>query len=135
MSSSELTTPCPVCGALMVERAEYCSTKCEIKALKAQVSEKEKIVKVISRKGGRCIGRVEWSDCIQEWYLKDSYDAKRRAHALRLFGYTCEAHHCGRMPFKTKTGKIQLRHVTILTAWSETGAQLPDEPADCDYIL
>jgi hypothetical protein len=128
---------CPVCKAEIADpSAEYCSTKCEIAGLKNEVSAKEReVTKVLGRKGGRCIGRVDWSHCAQEWFLKDTYDAKRRAHALRLLGYTCEAKHVGRMPTKTKTGKTQLRQVTILTIWSDTGAQLPPTPEWFDDLL
>jgi hypothetical protein len=72
-----------------------------------------------------CLAQVKWTTCVQEWYPRDTYDAKRRAHQLRGFGYQCEAKHVGKMPVVTRTGR-KLIEVTLLTAWSDQeGAELP----------
>jgi hypothetical protein len=59
---------------------------------------------------------VRWKTCVQEWYLKDSYDAKRRCKQLRKAGWKCVASSIGEIPIEVE-GKPTLAKVTILTAW------------------
>jgi hypothetical protein len=90
------------------------SSECELKHLRGALIKSKGLVEL------DCLARVDWAHCIQEWYLKDSYDAKRRAHQLRALGFLCEAKNVGAIPLKFESG-IELVKVTILTAWREDG--------------
>jgi hypothetical protein len=114
---------CMNCGAeVPPERtgSDYCKDECELEYLRQEVLEKEQRLQRLSRKKGppKCLGRVGWLTCFQEWYLKDSYDAKRRANQLRKEGYQVAAATIGEMPVR-RDGQVELVKVTILTAWRE----------------
>lgn len=106
--------------------SEYCSPGCEIAALKEQLAERDEKLALSRRdRSAQCLGQVKWSECIQEWYVRDSYDAKRRANELRKLGFTVAAKHLGEMPISTPKGS-RLTHVTVLTAWGGDGAKLTE---------
>lgn len=112
---------CARCGANIEaggeDKSVYCSSECEIEALREQldrVSERQARGRAKKTKLN-CLALVTWSTCRQEWYPRDSYDAKRRAHELRGQGYTVSAKHIGQMP--VRHGKsTRMVEVTLLTA-------------------
>lgn len=102
--------------------SEYCSSACEIEALKAGIAARdERLARLTREREPECLGQVRWALCVQEWYTRDSYDAKRRANELRKAGFTVEAKHFGEMPVVNGNGERKMIHVTILTAWSDDG--------------
>lgn len=116
---------------------KFCSQDCEIKFLRSKLSDADR--KLARRKEEKqrpiqCLGRVEWKWCCQEWYLKDSYDAKRRACELRHQGFECSAKSVGEMPLDDGHGWIRIVKVTVLTAHCQTDAKgdtwYPPEPAE-----
>ncbi|MCK5643239.1 MAG: hypothetical protein KAJ19_20690 [Gammaproteobacteria bacterium] len=114
---------CKNCDVELDEGGDYCSSDCELQSLRKQVAKH-------GRKKGpiQCLGRVDWATCYQEWYLKDSYDAKRRANQLRKLGYGCSAQSIGEMPVDTGDG-VPMVKVTILTIWrTHEGHALPPPP-------
>jgi hypothetical protein len=119
---------CVVCeGFNRRTGSDYCSERCELEALRAAVAEKDEKLARLSRKKGdiKSLVQVKWDTCIQEWYPRDTYDAKRRAHQLRGLGYTCIAKHIGQMPVDYGGRGMKLVHVTLLTAWHEKKAPAP----------
>lgn len=115
-------TTCPECGHLVpASRAgsECCSDECELKHLRKEVRDKDLRIEQLRRKKGpiQCLGQVKWATCLQEFYLQETYDAKRRANQLRKLGWICTATSIGEVPVMD-SGKIKLiAKVTILMAW------------------
>ena len=127
---------CVNCGQpVPPERGEsdYCKDECELEYLRQEVREQDERLQRLSRKKGppKCMGRISWLTCFQEWYLKDSYDAKRRANQLRKEGYQVVAATIGEMPVR-RNGQVELVKTTILTAWRETIDGLA--PSDPEFI-
>lgn len=120
---------CGVCGTATVRPGHStCSEKCEIVELRDKLQVKsERLARGRERRPAlHCLAQVVWSTCLQEWYPRDSYDAKRRAHELRGAGYICIAKHVGQMPIRYGNG-MRLIQVTLLTAWRRDGsAAIPD---------
>lgn len=109
--------------------AACCSNVCELKWLREQVKAKDERIERLSRKKGpvKCLGRVHWATCVQEWYLKETFDAKRRASELRKLGYEVRATAIGEMPVET-ADDIEMVKVTILTAWHPEQGPLAPAP-------
>ena len=130
MNKVEAKDGCKVCEKeVSAGRTVYCSDDCELLDLrrKSQLREQKFQEAQESQEPLKCLGRVQWSTCAQEWYLKDSYDAKRRACELRKMGFIVEAKSIGEIPIRRK-GLAKLARVTILTAWSEDASVLPPPP-------
>jgi len=128
---------CPVCGRVVpASRGDdkyCCGDAHELEYLRERVKEQDERIARMSRKKGpiQCLGQVRWSTCVQEWYLKDSYDAKRRAVELRKLGYVVAASTIGRMPFACEGdgGTAAWVKVTILTAVKDDGSgEAPPPP-------
>jgi hypothetical protein len=119
---AEANTNCKECdGPLsVVLGSEFCSDECELKYLRQQTRRREESLKSAQEQMAplECLGRVDWDICAQEWYLKDSYDAKRRACVLRKLGFHCGAKSIGEIPVIGKNGPKMTR-VTVLTIWGE----------------
>lgn len=97
---------------------KYCSESCEISHLRSRLSTADKKIARHEEKrqrGAQCLARVEWEWCCQEWYLKDTYDAKRRACELRHKGFECSAKSVGEMPLDDGKGGITIAKVTVVT--------------------
>lgn len=128
---------CKNCDRVLgaIRHGEFCNTDCELQYLRQQVREKDERLQRLARKKGpiQCLGRVHWRTCVQEWYLKDSYDAKRRANQLRKLGYFVQATSIGRMPIETEDD-IETTRVTILTAWREEDPNGPLPPPPAQFI-
>lgn len=128
MKKKAKTLPqCKTCNEYHARQSDYCSDKCENEALRAALAEERERVARLSRKKGeiKVLAQVKWNTCVQEWYPRDTYDAKRRAHQLRALGYTVNAKHLGEMPISNGSG-IKMVHVTLLTAWhSKKNVELP----------
>lgn len=103
--------------------SKYCSPTCEIADLKNAIAERDdKLARLTHEREPECLAQVRWSGCIQEWYTRDSYDAKRRANELRKQNFEVEAKHIGQMRVLVGAN-YELIHVTILTAWSTDDMQ------------
>lgn len=115
---------------------DFCSKDCEVKYLRSKLTTANKRVARKRRAESRtvqCLGRVEWERCCQEWYLKETFDVKRRACDLRHKGFEVSVQTIGEMPLEDGNGGARLEKVTILTAHyreNEKGELLvPPEPA------
>lgn len=130
-----LKRTCLNCGRKVAhDSPAHCSESCELEYLRKQVKEKDKRLQQLSRKKGpvKCLGRVEWLRCTQEWYFKDSYDAKRRANELRKLGYGCSAQSIGEIPVDNGED-VPMVGITLLTIW-ETHCDLPKPPLPEKFI-
>lgn len=132
---------CVNCGAeVPPERtgSDYCKDECELEYLRQEVLEKGQRLQRLSRKKGsiRCLGSVVWRSCFQEWYLKDTYDAKRRANQLRKEGYQVAAATIGEMPVYIGINEeLERAKVTVLTAWREDDdGTVPPDPEFIDGL-
>jgi len=131
---------CQFCGKPLPSNAANgcCNKDCKINLLKSELTEAH--TKLSSGKGPiKCLARINWARCAQEWYLKDSYDAKRRCCTLRHQGFTCSAQTVGAMPIVVD-GETRMLNVTVLTAFftrDEKGELLtpPDPPQIVDGLL
>lgn len=124
---------CVNCGRTVpAERggSDYCKDECELEYLRQEVRDKDQRLQRLSRKKGppKCLGRVNWATCLQEWYLKDSYDAKRRANQLRKLGYNVTAATVGLMPLDLQPEQRYAK-ITILTAWKNLEERGDPPPA------
>lgn len=116
---------------------KYCSENCEISHLRSRLSAADKKIarhEEEKQRGTQCLARVEWEWCCQEWYLKNTYDAKRRACELRHKGFECSAKSVGEMPLDDGKGGVTIAKVTVMTARyleNDRGEILiPPEPAE-----
>lgn len=119
----------------------YCSKDCRITDLEGKLEESNSRLDGVKRRGPEdieCLARIDWEWCSQEWYLKETFDAKRRCCQLRHLGFKCSAKSVGAMPIETVAG-VKMRKVTILTAIffeNESGdiAVPPDPPKIIDGL-
>lgn len=132
---------CRECGRPTTGGA-YCSSECELKILRKQVAEQSERLARVNRKKDpvQCYGRVHWETCVQEWYTKSSYDAKRRTAELRALGYECSAQCIGKMPVMKSDGMVGVL-MTIVTCHllkpdgcGYTAMKLPPDPAYAEGI-
>jgi hypothetical protein len=119
---------CPVCGK-PTTGGEYCSSDCEVKMLRQQVVEQQERLDRAKRKKDpvRCYGRVIWATCVQEWYSKSSFDAKRRALELRALGFDCAAQSIGKMPLNINGTRADVTMTVVTCPLIEKG-KIPPKP-------
>lgn len=123
---------CLVCGKPIPEdrSGQCCSDSCEVLYLRERVQKLEK------PKGIQCIGVIKLKTCIQELYLTETYDAKRRACQLRKLGYEVIAKCNGDLPVAVSDGQVTLKPVTVLFAWSSRdGNVVPNDVEVIDKIV
>lgn len=135
-TAEEKRTNCVICDkSLSKGQTEVCSDACEIVLLKGELAKKdEKLERVASKdKPAKCYGRIVWAACVQEWYKRRTFDAKRRAVFLKKQGYECSAKTIGEVPIVTESGIVEQVGMTLLTCrFKEANGQMfvPPEPAE-----
>lgn len=126
---------CLECGKPTTGGAAYCSSECELKALRTKVVEQEERLARIKRKKDpvKCYGRVVWATCVQEWYTKASFDAKRRALELRALGFECTAQSIGNMPILHDGASAEVK-MTVVTCAYSGDKNVPPQPEMIDGL-
>lgn len=129
---------CKVCNNPLANgQVDTCSDACEIAFLKSKLAEKDEKLDRLTRKNKpeRCYGRVVWSTCVQEWYSQRSFDAKRRAQALRKLGFNCDVKGLGPMPILNGAGE-ELVKMTVLTCHLKVNEEgEPEAPPEPEQIV
>jgi len=127
---------CAVCGKKTTTGQAYCSKDCELDFLKSELQKRDERLSRLTNpnKPVKCYGRIDWKLCVQEWYTKSSYDAKRRAYKLRKLGFVCDAKSIGDMPVQNGESGAESVKMTVLTCHLKKGAKGLEAPPKPEIV-